>query len=159
MVCVYTGRHASYIHTQLKPDWLLHMCVCMYVCRLSLLYHEIEINNGIDAAIAPSICGTVVHGGGHGYLQGLPKQPNCFHGSCFQPPSLAVSPKVSLVQEGLILLCPPYSYSSPTSPTSDTCCNGSLHILHSLLAPPHHRTLGGEDRLHSQTSVGPLSSP
>ena len=33
----------------------------------------------------------VVHGGGHGYLQGLPEQPNCLHGSCFQPPSLAVS--------------------------------------------------------------------
>ena len=34
------------------------MYICMYVCRRSLLYHEIEINNGIDAAIAPSICGT-----------------------------------------------------------------------------------------------------
>ena len=30
----------------------------------------------------------VVHGGGHGYLQGLPEQPNRLHGSCFQPPSL-----------------------------------------------------------------------
>ena len=30
----------------------------------------------------------VVHGGGHGYLQGLPEQPHRLHGSCFQPPSL-----------------------------------------------------------------------
>ena len=51
-----------YIHTELEPDWLLHMYVrmyvCMYVCRRLLLYHEIEINNGIHAAIAPSTCGT-----------------------------------------------------------------------------------------------------
>ena len=89
----------TYIHTQLEPDWLLHMYVRKYVC----MYVCIRIVNTYihTYGVTP-----VVHGGGHGYLQGLPKQPNCLHGSCFQPPSLAVSPKVSLVQEGLILLCP-----------------------------------------------------
>ena len=57
------------------------------------------------------------------------------------------------------MVIPGLHYSSPTSPTSDACCNGSLHILHSLLAPPHHRTQGGEEGLHGQTSCRRCGPP